>query len=260
MKSYIFGILALLFLVTSGTTSFAGSMIKNGLSPEEIEGLVKMYEEEKLAYDIYSQMYSKWELPVFNNIMQSEQRHMEALLTLMKEYEIENECSDESGHFSDKETQLLYDSFIEKGRKSITDALFVGASIEDLDISDLDKLLAETQQSEIKMVYENLNKGSRNHLRTFIALLEARDAKYTPVYLNENRFLEIVSAEMERGGAKAHFARKGRSGNYCQGERTCKNGRQNNKCLKGKRTSCQQINENGERGRRKGKGRGRMSI
>ena len=56
------------------------------------------------------------------------------------------------------------------------DALIVGATVEDLDIKDLIDLLNKTDNPDIILVYNNLNKGSRNHLRAFIAQIESLGA------------------------------------------------------------------------------------
>jgi len=67
-------------------TSMAGSMNKKGdvgiLTPEEEAGLLFMREEEKLARDVPLVLFDKSGLRVFENIAQSEQRHMDAVLYL----------------------------------------------------------------------------------------------------------------------------------------------------------------------------------
>jgi len=50
------------------------------LLPEEVEGLMLMREEEKMAHDVYSSFYDKFGLRVFANIANSESKHMEAVL------------------------------------------------------------------------------------------------------------------------------------------------------------------------------------
>ena len=56
------------------------------LSPVEIEGILFMREEEKLARDVYLKLYDRWELPIFRNIANSEATHMEAIKTLIDRY------------------------------------------------------------------------------------------------------------------------------------------------------------------------------
>lgn len=50
------------------------------------------------------------------------------------------------------------------------------------------------------LVYGNLLKGSRNHLRSFTGNLESRTGvTYEPEYLTVDQYEVIVSAPMERG-------------------------------------------------------------
>ncbi|MDC7124090.1 MAG: DUF2202 domain-containing protein [Spirochaetales bacterium] len=53
------------------------------LSEKEKENLIFMAEEEKLARDVYLGLYDKWNLPVFKNIANSEQMHMDAVTFLL---------------------------------------------------------------------------------------------------------------------------------------------------------------------------------
>jgi hypothetical protein len=57
------------------------------LTDAEIAGLKLMREEEKLARDVYMELYDKWNLPIFNNIANSEQTHTDAVKTLLPDFE-----------------------------------------------------------------------------------------------------------------------------------------------------------------------------
>ncbi len=76
---------------------------KEDLDNHEISGLQFMREEEKLARDVYISLYSSWNQRVFNNISQSEQRHMEAIRILIDKYELKDPVlSDSVGLFQMK--------------------------------------------------------------------------------------------------------------------------------------------------------------
>ena len=49
------------------------------LTLSEKEGILLMREEEKLAHDIYLNFTEQWNIPIFNNIGNSETRHFEAV-------------------------------------------------------------------------------------------------------------------------------------------------------------------------------------
>lgn len=59
-------------LAQTSTPNASSIATNNILNAAEIEGLLFMREEEKLAHDVYLALYAKWGLPIFQNIAQSE--------------------------------------------------------------------------------------------------------------------------------------------------------------------------------------------
>ncbi len=176
------------------------SIEKSELSEGEILGLLQMREEEKLAHDVYTTLYDKWGLRIFSNIAKSEQTHTDTIAYLLDRYEIEDPVkSNKIGIFTDTNVTELYDSLVEQGLKSVEDALFVGATIEDLDIMDLNKLSLRTDNEDILIAYENLTRGSRNHLRAFAKQLAKYGKEYVAQYLTQSEIDEILSDSQERG-------------------------------------------------------------
>lgn len=165
------------------------------LTTAELDMLSHMMEEEKLAYDVYVTLYTIYETPIFNTISKSEQTHMDAVAALLEKYNIENTASTTFGVFNHENFQELYDALIESGSQSLVDALKVGATIEDVDIYDLDDYLSKTENADIISVFGFLNCGSFNHLRGFMNQLDLQDADYTPQYITQERFDEIITAE-----------------------------------------------------------------
>ena len=189
--------------VNSSTLSEALNSISTGtLSDAEVEGLLYMREEEKLARDVYLVLYEKWGMPVFQNIANSEQTHTDAVKTLIDRYGLEDPAAGQDvGTFTNPELQELYDLLVETGSQSLADALRVGVAIEEIDILDLVEWIAQTNQADIVMVYENLMKGSRNHLRSFVSTLEQQtEETYQPQYLDQAAYDAIVSSPIEKGG------------------------------------------------------------
>ena len=148
--------------------------ITSELTEDEITGLQYMREEEKLARDVYRVLASRWQLSTFTKIANSEQTHMDALKSLLDRYGLRDPAADmAAGEFQDASLQKLYEQLITQGSRSMADALKVGASIEELDIVDLQKQTALTSHADIQRVYQNLEKGSRNHLRAFTSRLQS---------------------------------------------------------------------------------------
>lgn len=165
------------------------------LSQEEFDGLVFMREEEKLARDVYLTLNKTTPLRPFENISKSEQHHMDAIKYLLDRYGIEDPASEnEIGIFKNRELQDLFDSLIETGKEGKIEALKVGALIEEKDILDLDNELNNTVDNEdIKFVYENLVRASKNHLRAFTNVLKLNGIDYTPVILDQTYYYRIVT-------------------------------------------------------------------
>jgi len=170
-----------------------GSIASGELNNSEKEGLLYMIEEEKLARDVYVTLYQKWGLSNFNNISSSEQNHIDAIKSLISKYSLSNPTEGKAvGEFINQELQKLYNMLIEDGNKSVIDALKVGALIEEVDIVDLKKHINETDNEDIKLVYSNLMKGSKNHLRSFTSVLAKYGVIYAPQYLTEEEYNQSV--------------------------------------------------------------------
>jgi hypothetical protein len=186
--------------------SLAGSASGRGqggeLSAADIEGILYMREEEKLARDVYLTLYEQWGLSIFQNIANSEQTHMDAIKTLIDRYGLDDPVTgNDVGKFIDPTLRSLYADLVAMGSQSLADALRVGAAIEEIDILDLEKYISQTNARDIQRVYENLTRGSRNHLRSFVTTLERQAGEaYEPQYLGQEAYGNIVSAPTESGG------------------------------------------------------------
>jgi hypothetical protein len=186
MKSF-FTVLVLstLFLAgcsDSGSTTSSGGGTTTAISTEtalstestlssaEIENLVFMREEEKLARDVYRTLYNRWNMSIFNNISGSEQMHMDTLEGMLASYGIPDPVtSDATGSFNNPVLASLYDQLVARGMSSSAEAIQVGIFIEETDITDLQKAISETSHDDLIRAYENLLQGSYNHLQAFNA-------------------------------------------------------------------------------------------
>lgn len=170
------------------------------LTEAERDGLVWMREEEKLALDVYQALHDRWQLPVFDNIAGAEATHTDSVKVLLDRYGLADPAEGmAAGSFRDLQIQALYDDLVAQGSRSLVDALTVGATIEDLDIADLRARATDTP--DIALVYANLEKGSRNHLRAFSAQLDGQGTTYTPVHIAQADYDAIVASGIERGRA-----------------------------------------------------------
>jgi hypothetical protein len=168
---------------------------------QEIADLLHMREEEKLARDVYITLGEQWDFPVFTNISKSEQQHMDAVGALLDRYGIEDPVGDNPvGVFTDPELQALYNQLVAQGSQSLAEALKVGATIEDVDIYDLQKAVADTDNADIQQVYKSLLAGSENHMRAFVGVLQQQTGEtYTPQYIDQATFDAIMAASNGHG-------------------------------------------------------------
>jgi len=182
-----------------GTPEFVAA---GELSQAEVDALAFMREEEKLARDVYLTLYDEWGLPVFQNIASSEQKHTDAVKSLLDFYGATDPVTDDTvGVFVNPDLQALYDQLVEQGSTSLTDALTVGTAIEEIDILDLQEYLAETDDPNIIMVYNNLLNGSYNHLNAFVSQYEGQSGEtFSPSYMTLEGFNEALSNAHSGGG------------------------------------------------------------
>lgn len=172
------------------------------VNQDEIDAMLYMREEEKLARDVYTYLYEQWDLPVFANISSSEQTHMDAVLDLLNRYGLTDSASDQAGVFNNADLQNLYTQLIAKGSQSLEEAFTVGAAIEEIDILDLQERLTLTDQEDIRQVFENLLNGSYNHLNSFVGNLENRTGSiYVPQYLSVDQYEAILSTDSTTNGS-----------------------------------------------------------
>lgn len=184
-----------------GLNNQINNLPKEPLSADELATLPFMREEEKLARDVYSYLYSKWQVNIFNNISSSEQTHTDAVLNLLSKYNLPDPVNNNPpGIFTNSLLQNLYNQLIQQGSLNLNEGLKVGATIEDLDIFDLKTALTKIDNQDIRLVYENLMKGSRNHLRSFYSNILSNGGTYLPQYISQSEFDAIINSPMETGG------------------------------------------------------------
>lgn len=162
------------------------------LSSVDTASLVYMVNEEKLAHDLYVELADAWDLRVFENISSAEQQHMDAVRSLLDAYG-EDDPTDglAAGEFSEPALQDLYDTLLAEGLESSTQALAVGALVEETDIDDLRD--RATDEEAIATVFSSLESGSQNHLRAFVMNLDRAGVDYEAQVLSDSEVSGIAA-------------------------------------------------------------------
>jgi hypothetical protein len=125
----------------------------------------------------------------------SERQHMQRMKDLLEIYQLPDPVeknNDRPGLFENATLQNYYKELVNKGSKSVTEALKAGAYIEELDIRDLKEQVAATTKPDIVRVYEYLIMASENHLRAFVRRLGNSGITYQPVLLGKEDFKKII--------------------------------------------------------------------
>lgn len=189
-----------------GYTSIDSKALENDLNSYQIgtlsqlerEGLLFLYEEEKLASDLFGSFDHDWNQPVFEATSSSESTHSDAVNLLIKRYSETSPSKAGDGEFNNQELQSLYSGLYSEGSASFADALNASAAVEELSLIDTQVQLDRIDDNDdIRFVYEQLLLGSRNHLRAFVNSLEALDTNYAPRYLTTEEYKAIITISIE---------------------------------------------------------------
>ncbi len=211
-KKILLGTLAAILVAAMGASAYSVfAAPASQATADDAAGLLYMYEEEKLARDVYAALYTQWNQPTFQNIAASEQMHMDAVKTLLVSNGI-TVPNTAAGVFNNTTLQSLYNSLMATGSKSIGDALKVGATIEEVDIKDLQSRIAQTTNADIQLVYNNLMNASYNHLRNFVTVLNRLTGEtYQPQYLSADLYQTIITSTNGRGMGRGGSMMTGQS-------------------------------------------------
>lgn len=174
------------FMLISGVwlSSVQSPMI---LTETEQAALQTIYERGKLAHDVALKFYEAWESPIFKYIAENEQAQLDALDILLTRYDLEQPSA------------LSMDKNIAQGQEDMLNALETSAQIEETTIQHLQQALAAiSDRKDITDVYEELLRGSRNHLRVLVRTLETQHISYSPKVLDPASFNVIVTSDQER--------------------------------------------------------------
>jgi hypothetical protein len=201
IKKALIGLSLVIIAMSASTHADESAKVLLPLDYEEEQSLVFMREEEKLARDVYLTFHEQWEKLVFANIAESEQTHTDTIEEMLEKYGVPDPVVDDTiGVFVNSFLLEKYYELVAKGQVSELDALMVGAFIEELDIIDLQEAIDSTDQEDLEQVYSNLMRGSRNHLRAFVELIEdATGEDYSAQLLDQDAVDAIADSPFETG-------------------------------------------------------------
>ena len=170
--------------------NYSKGELSSDLKDDQKYALTYMWNEERLAKDIYLALNSLYPATAFENIAKSETKHIQAVERLIEKYDVnvENIIDYANGYLATQlntavpgsygvdSVQKSYDELYAKGEKSKIDALQVGCVVEVTDIDDLENYIAVAQQTnatDLVSTFENLKSASYKHYWSFDKALKA---------------------------------------------------------------------------------------
>ena len=188
---------------------------------------MRIWEEEKLARDVYAQLARTSGLMIFRNISRSESQHMQAVSRLVQSGNAARRLADAPGVFSFPDYQQLYEALVAEGSRGPMDALTVGARIEEMDIADLQKLITTVNEPRTRRTLQRLLRGSEHHLQAFSSQIRSQGGTYQARYLSQQEFDRIAGEQGQGQGQSGDRGqmRGGRRGSAGQGGHQAGQGR-----------------------------------
>ena len=155
--------------------------ITTDLVQEMKDSLTYMKDEERLASDLYLNLYNYYknysdlEIKQLNNIAtNTENDQISIIKSLVKRYDLNSsepqDVNISRGVYENQVIQDLYDKFYAIGQNSQEEALKVGCMVEVTDINDLDKYISlakESNATDIETAFKALRDGSYHNYWTF---------------------------------------------------------------------------------------------
>lgn len=169
----------------SNSDIMMSSLPAYSLSAAQKETLAYMWNEEKLAKDIYLALNGIYPSQQLSNIAtKAETQHESSVEALLKKYNLSVTdvlnssgtavysaavlAAIPAGSYTLPELQSLYNALYAEGSISTQKSLEVGCKVEVTDVNDLDKdLVIATGAQDLVVTFENLRSGSYNHYWAF---------------------------------------------------------------------------------------------
>jgi len=191
----------------------------SSLSPALRESISYMYDEERLAHDVYLAIYNKQPVYQLYRIASgSEVRHIQAVESLANKYGIKLHRYP-PGRYYHSDVQNLYYTLYRKGIRSKKDALEVGCMVEVKDVEDLNRYIAQARAEgayDVASTYEFLRRGSYNHYWSFDRGLKQLGVSSGCCSLG-SKYCHPEYPQNERGGGYGRGGGRGKGYGYGRG-------------------------------------------
>jgi len=157
------------------------------------ELFLKLYQEDKLAYDLYGEFFERWSLGVFSTVQQREAKHVWCVERIMDNYGYTYKTNPLPGTYPDKDIQKIYDELTVKGCISDLAALEAAAYIEEKHISLLRERISYQDDAYVVKVIFLMENAAESHLRAFVKSIRLSGSDYSPLFLTDEELSSIMT-------------------------------------------------------------------
>ncbi len=172
----------------------ADSSATTSVSDQVRGDLLFIYEEEKMARDLYASFGEKWGWQTIGRVSMSESMHLNSVMNLLHTYGIPEPVLP-TGSYQSAAISELAKRLLNEGIASEDAALHSALYVEEYDIADLTKRMNDTADPSILSTYQYLLNGSNAHLRYFYSLLVENGGTYTPQVLSQQAFDAALASQ-----------------------------------------------------------------
>lgn len=186
--------------------------VTNPLTADEIEFLFAMREDEKVAIDLYTAFATQYPTATqFSRIAAAEATHIAVAETVLGYYEVTYPALGAAGVFADAERQAQYQELLAKAT-TLQAAFEAMATLEEENIAAYKAVEANITNANLKLIVSNMIKASSNHLKAAVRQLTALGVTYTPAYLDQATFYNIINSAFTQGNKYGQQKGKGNRG------------------------------------------------
>ena len=183
----------LCILLFSTVAGYSSDINDNKDIKDNRDLFLKLYQEEKMAYDLYGEFYERWSLSVFNTVQQREAKHVWCVERIMDNYGYKYRTNKNTGLYQDKEIQKIYDEFTVKGCISDLAALEAAAYIKEKHIASLRERIRYQEDGYVVKVIFLMENAAQSHLKAFVNSIRLSGSDYSPQFLTDDEFNNIMN-------------------------------------------------------------------
>lgn len=168
------------------------------LNESERADIIYLQEEEKLVHDLNNAFSAQHpDVPVFLSIANASKVYMTADNVILQRYTIPNPEKDAAGAFGNQKFQQMYTAGVNNGSMSSLGALTSSAMLEDMHIADLEAAIGRTDNADVIFIYRQELTASRNNLRALSQWIAAYGSTYSPTYISQDYYNNLISTPAE---------------------------------------------------------------